>query len=183
MTLPAPKTWSAGLWSAAEMNIEMRDVLRYFLSPPMCIVRKDGNPQAAQANTTITVEWDTVVYDNDGMFGVDASRFTCKTPGYYMVSWQIQLFTGAVSGSGSRSIVLRQFNASGTQTDQVVVLNTQATISNESYAGSVVVGLNASDYIAFSCFHFDSANHQIIGYEPSQSQYGCQVSMRWLSTL
>lgn len=183
MNIPSPKTWSAGLWSAAEMNIEMRDVLAFFLKPPMCLVRKDGNSQTVADSATVAVEWDTVVYDNDAMFGVDASRFTCNTPGYYVFTWQIQFYAKTVPGSQFRRLDLRQYNASATVIDKLLLSYHRLQQSNESFAGSAVVGLNASDYVRLHCFNFESADQQIVGYDPSQSQYGCQVSARWLGML
>lgn len=165
------------------MNVEMRDVLDYFLSPPLCIVRRDGNTQTVSDSASVAVEWDTVVYDNDGMFGVNASRFTCNTPGYYVFTWQIQLYAKAAPGSQFRWMDLRQYNASNTAIDRLLLSYHQVQLNNESFAGSVTVGLSASDYVTLNCFNFESADQQIVGYDPSQSQYGCQVSTRWLSTL
>ncbi|WP_433520153.1 C1q-like domain-containing protein (plasmid) [Nonomuraea sp. CA-143628] len=165
------------------MNVEMRDVLGFFLKPPMCIVRKDRNPQSVPAQSTVSIELDTVVYDNDAMFGVDASRFTCKTPGYYMFTWQFQLFAKSTPGTQARALFLQQFNTSATVVDRLILTDHRVQLSNESYSGTAVLGLNASDYVVFYCFNFDSFENQIVGYDPSQSQYGCQVSARWLSAL
>ncbi|HEY9375050.1 C1q-like domain-containing protein [Streptomyces sp.] len=165
------------------MNVEMRDVLGYFLRPPMCIVRKDGSAQTVPGQATVVASWDTVVYDNDGMFGVDGNRFTCKTPGYYVFSWQLQFYILTPSGGGLRKLELRQYNANAALIDKLEISNVQVQQSDESYAGSSVVGLNASDYVMFHCVNWDNPSHQIVGYEPSQNQYGCQVSARWLSTL
>lgn len=164
------------------MNVEMRDILGYFLNPPMCIVRKDGNPQSVQSAATVSIEWDTVVYDNDAMFGVDASRFTCNTPGYYMFTWQFHLFAKTAPGSSSRTIDMRRHSASAALLDRALLHNARVQQSNESYAGSNIVELAATDYVKFYCFNFESTDHQIAGYDSSQSQYGCQVSVRWLGT-
>lgn len=185
MNIPTPKTWTAGQWSTAEMNVHMRDVLGFFLNLPLCIVRKERASQSVGASHQEPITWDTVIRDNDGMFGTDTVTFTCRTPGYYLLTCQVQYDAPTAPGDSfdTRTILIRQFSSPGTLVDYHVLLTVEIQAQDESYSGSCVMALNAGDYVVVYSDQFAAEDAQIVGYDPSKDWYGCQMDFRWLTTL
>lgn len=189
VAIPNPKTWTSGLWSAAEMNREMRDTLQFFLNPPLCIIRKESQGQNVLNQVlNLPISWDVVVYDNDSCFSTsDSTRITVQTSGYYLINGQFQWYIFQPLPADIRLNVASVFNADGSEQQQFVIHNNGYGTSTPSFSGSTVIPMNAGQYIIFYAGKWTGApgdqQDSIVGYDPTNGQYGCQASIRWVSTL
>ncbi|MGW0805279.1 hypothetical protein [Nonomuraea sp. NPDC002799] len=190
MTLPTHMTWSAGIWSAADMNKEMRDALVFYLRPPMCIVRKDNSPQRIASTSGITsfgsqqVTWDTVVHDSDAIFNSSQStRLTANTPGYYHITLQMQWIQPDTSINAHRGQYLDRYNAAGVKVETAATYRNVSLATDESHTASVVMQMSQGDYIIAVADLFYTNNDELAQRDSATSRYGCQLEMRWLSTL
>lgn len=187
--IPNPKTWTAGLWSAAEMNREMRDTLQFFLNPPICIIRKEDQPQDVRNGVlNVPINWDVVVYDNDSCFSTsDRTRLTVQTSGYYLINGQFQWYIFQSLPDDVRLNYARVFNADGSEQQQVWIHNNEYGTSITSYSGSTVIPMNAGQYLIFYAGKWTGAigdqEDSIVGYDTANGFYGCQASIRWVSAL
>lgn len=181
-TIPTPKTWAAGHWSTAEMNVHMRDVVQFFLTPPLCILRKEQGSQALANLATDPVSWDTVVYDSDGCFDSGMNtRVTAQTPGYYLFTAQVQWFHDPAN-TDTRSHFLYVYNSAGVLQEQHFLHCNRFQQTSESYTSSTVAPMNAGDYAILKVRIWTNAT-QLVGWDPTLGYYGCQMDMRWLSAL
>jgi hypothetical protein len=182
VTIPIPKTWAAGLWSTAEMNVHMRDLLSWFLRPPMCIVRRDKSAQTLPDFGLDPIQWDSVVIDSDGIFDTDdPTRLTAATPGYYLITLQVQWLQDSVN-TDTRFHLLYVFNAAGVQQEVVFLHTNQYLQSSESYTNTTTVALNTGDYVIAKARIWLNTT-RLAGLDPDNGAYGCQIDMRWVSTL
>jgi hypothetical protein len=181
-TIPTPKTWAAGLWSAADMNIHMRDTLEFFLNPPLCVVRKDESPITIPRFGQAPISWDSAVIDNDGCFNTSSNtRLTANTPGYYVFVLQLQWWRDG-GADDSRFHYLVRYNSAGVQQENGFPHMSNRKRGDESYTQSVVFAMNAGDYVVASYRKWVEED-QIVQYSPPDGRYGNQLDMRWISAL
>lgn len=189
-TLPTPKTWSAGLWSAADMNKEMRDTLVFYLHPPLCIVRKDNDAQQVGNGSGIgfagrsSITWDTVVHDSDECFNSsDSTKLMANTPGYYHLTLQVQWVMPDVAINTHRGQYIDRYSSSGTKIETASIYRNNAQTTDETYTGSMVMQMNVGDYVVAIADLFYMNNDVLAEHDPSAGRYGCQFEMRWVSAL
>lgn len=187
-TLPTPKTWSAGLWSAADMNKEMRDILGFFLRPPLCVVRKENSSQRVGTTSSIAVfgsqqvTWDTVIHDSDACFNSSQStRLTANTSGYYHLTLQMQWVMPDVAINTHRAQYIYKYDSAGTQLEKAAIYRNVGLVTDETFTGSMVMQMNLGDYVVAVADLFYMNNEELAEYDPSAGRYGCQFEMRWIS--
>ncbi|HEX4816710.1 MAG TPA: hypothetical protein VFV66_28545 [Nonomuraea sp.] len=181
--LPDPKTWAPGIWSVAEMNVQMRDAEQFFLQPPLCIVRKDQSPQTLPPFSSDLVIWDTVVRDNNHFYDSSKpTRLTAQLAGYYLFTLQLQWLRDPVTDE-PRYHRVQLFNQAGTVLETLLLFQNDMKQTNESYTSSAIAAMNAGDYAVARAHEFAPTTNQLAELDPSSTQYGCQMDMRWVSAL
>lgn len=188
--LPVPRTWSPGLLSTGDLNIEMRDSLAYLLAPPMATVRKERAPQTlnAFAPNMGLIQWDTVVADTEGGWQATADNaYTVQVPGLYHVIAQFQ----AAAETDVGLFVSRVFYVSknfasiftGSGTWQAMLLqNPPGSSYSRSYLLTTVIDAVAGDTLSIHGFPRVTQNFDIVGYD-GVNNFGCQWDLRWVSKL
>ncbi|MEU4578919.1 hypothetical protein [Nonomuraea sp. NPDC023979] len=191
--LPVPRTWSPGLLSTGDLNIEMRDSLAYLLAPPMATVRKERAPQTLTPSVPNMgiIEWDMVVADTEGGWQATADNaYTVQVPGLYHVIAQFQ----AAAETDVGLFVSRVFYVSknfapiwGNGTWQAMLLQNPPGSSSysRSYLLTTVIGAVAGDTLSIHGFPRstqNTPNFDIVGYD-GVNNFGCQWDLRWVSKL
>jgi len=101
MLLPSPRTWVTPVMVGdTELNLELRDALRFLLDPPAAKAFHSANYSLSNGNTTVA--WDSNEYDNDSIH--DPSRPTqlyCNTNGLYTIK---ALFEIDANSTGRREV-------------------------------------------------------------------------------
>ena len=191
-TLPAPRTWSAGLWSVGHLNVDVRDVLGWLLAPPMAVLQKrNGNQEARKVigNTYYEAEitWDTVVLDTHGGFdGSAPTRYTAPYDGWYhavvQLQWSDPGYQAAPTG-WHRTQCFRKIR--GGDALHANYFGDPAAYESKSYVTAGHVRLLAGEYISvFTSAILESLNGpaQIAGYDGA-TFLGCRWDIRWVSKL
>lgn len=104
-TVPSPITFVAGnKLTAAQMNTNVRDAGNFFVSPPMAKVRNSGAFSIPNGVFT-AMTWDTEDVDSDNMHSTstNTSRLVAVTPGWYLVTANVEM---AANATGARFIRL-----------------------------------------------------------------------------
>ena len=180
MEVPTPKSWTAGLWRAGDMNRHMRDAAQFFMQPPLTIVRKERNSQTIpRFGVMETVSWDTVVHDSAGAFA-DGTRLYCRRSGYYLVCLQLHWVQDPLT-SDTRFHFVKIYDAAGAFVDMAYLFENDSRQTSESYSSSAILSLTEGQYIEAAVQKWPEAD-MVVGYNPSAEHYGCQFEMRWLST-
>jgi hypothetical protein len=178
MNVPTPKTWAAGLWPVGEMNRHMRDTARFFMQPPLAIVRKERNSQTIPRTGWEIVSWDTVVHDTAGAVADD--RLYCRRSGYHLFTLQMQWLQDPLI-SESRFHFIEIYNSSATLIERLQLFCNKSQNTSESYCSSAMVAMTEGDYAQVIARKWVAAD-QLAGYNTELGHYGCQFEMRWLST-
>lgn len=183
MPVPVPRTWVNGEFETdAILNgiNGIRDAMRFLLDPPLCVCRQTVS-QSLVNNAYTAITFTTEDYDNEatasylsgtGMHdpAVNNSRFTCQTPGRYMLTGGVSF----VSGTGRRGI---QWTVNAVSVPASQMIQASGTTSGQDMlARTMFVSLAAGDFVEMRAFQDSGAAMALGVVSPGQSN----AAVRWM---
>lgn len=183
-TLPSPKTWAAGLWSAGDANVHIRDAYAQLLDPPMAVlIMNDGEvtPNAGPFSVySNTIRWNKAEHDTHGGWSSqNPDRYFAPRTGWYHTICQIVWSEGASSlGSDRRAWIAINIEKymSGNSEHAMIFSTTQPNGATSSYTFGGHIFLTEGDFIS------PMINGGGIGDDsPSEVIPDCRWTVRWVS--
>jgi hypothetical protein len=183
--LPVPKTWAAGLWSAGEANVHIRDVYAQLLDPPMAVITmNDGEVTpnyGAFSLSPNSIRWDRAEHDTHGGWSSSQpDRYFAPRTGWYHTICQIIWSEGPNNyGSDRRAYITvnAEKTASGLISEHGVLFSPtgpNGAVSSYTFGGHV--------FLTASQFVLPLVNAGGLGDDaPSKIVPTCRWTVRWVS--
>lgn len=163
MSVPAPKTWTAGTVSVGDLNTEIRDALNFLLAPPRCYAYKSADGSLANA-TWDAIQLGVEAYDSHAAHdnSTNNSRLTAPESGLYNVTAHLMF---ATNSSGVRGLDIRK-NANAVQTggtDLALVIIAGNGTTEARLIATVDVQLVQGDYCEVFGYQSSGGALNVIG--------------------
>lgn len=134
--------------SAARLNAQIMEDLRFLFQPPTCAVKRSGGTESIANNTATRVSFDAEEYDTDSMHSTvtNNSRVTATTAGKYLIT--------ANANWASNTTGRRYLSIAKNNTTTLAQMNS-APVSGTGECGQAIVSaasLSAGDYVELEVY-------------------------------
>ena len=189
-TIPSPRTWSTGdTPTDTQLNTDLRDAYGFLMNPPRVKVYSNAGQSFATSEGIIT-NWDTQVYDSDGMWSSGAaSKLVAVTAGWYEVILHLNWEVYNNSNPGNRFAAVKKNAASDPDIDaggRAAIVGEDSQFLSPSSSDPqtnhicTIVRLSAADYLEAVAYNTVSTSRSIIvSGVPAETFFG----MRWMAAL
>lgn len=141
-----------------------------------CMINRSTNQTIATAGPYVTVQWDKVVFDTDGMVNLSNfnTRITINTPGWYMVSGNTEWNTGSSTGERDQKFLVNGQSAKHTSAGQLVggTIDRKSLYTVDWARCSIPVNNTAVNTIHFSFFPFYFSTGDYVELQVAQNSGG-----------
>lgn len=185
-TIPNPKTWVAGtIPTASEFNIDIRDGVSFFVSPPRAHVRHNAATAAIAHSTWVRLDWNTedTGCDPDGMHGGTTQRLIAVTAGRYWCSVHVLWSAFGTLQNGPHAVQIRKNSANNATLGQCIAYDARHAQSSivgdlgEGFHGvNGYASLSASDYLEVFVRH---GHDSPFGSDDSEVQMSTTAGVRF----
>lgn len=161
--LPNPHTWQdEEEVTAVKLNADLRNSLQFLLNPPRVSVWSDTGVSVRREGEELggghaLLTWNQVKFDSDAMWGVNTSRLTVKTAGFYEVILHVEWQTLNDSEPGNRYAAIKK-NGSGSTS-----MGTSAEIATDMIYIKVSSSVGEAQINHVSCHHWFDVDDYVEG--------------------
>lgn len=180
MAFTTPSTWVAGaVLTAAQLNQQVRDNMRFLHGPPTVRLRRVGN-QAITTATETSIQWTNEDYDTDTMWSSTANtKIIFRTAGKYTISANYEMEGSTVSTN--MYIAIRHNSTSGGDYLAAVrhPFDAVSGALTRLVGCDVTAHFAANDFVRVVAYHEHGSNRNVMGTTGSRLSY---VTALWVSS-
>lgn len=156
LPVPTPRTFTVGETETAAFFNANRDALNFLINPPICNATQ-ATLQAIATATWTSVSLDSTTVDSYGGHSnsTNNSRYTAQVAGWYVVNGSVCWAANATGWRGART-AKNGTAVVGSATE--IQANTIAAALTTIATASVIVYLNAGDYVETQGYQTSGAN-------------------------